>query len=103
MVDIVLAHSAPCGVGDANDLAHRGFESFRELIDTYHPKLVLHGHLHLNCIPGRSRMGAYHGTQVINCCERYVLQWNSEEKTDHPGGFIGRIRQKLAKQLEIME
>lgn len=102
-VDIVLAHSAPCGVGDANDLAHRGFESFRELIDTYHPKLFLHGHLHLNCIPGRSRMGAYHGTQVINCCERYVLQWNSEEKADYPRGFIGRIRQKLAKQLEIME
>ena len=77
-VDIVLAHAAPRGVGDQEDLPHRGFEAFLELIEAYHPRIFLHGHVHLNYGTNICRLGEYSGTQVINCCERYQLYW--EEK-----------------------
>ena len=77
-VDIVLAHAAPRGVGDQEDLPHRGFEAFLELIETYHPRIFLHGHVHLNYGTNICRLGEYGGTQVINCCERYPLCWEEE-------------------------
>ena len=75
-VDIVLAHAAPFGVGDAEDLPHRGFEAFLELIDAYKPVYFLHGHVHLNYGANIRRVGEYNGTTVINCCGRYDLHWN---------------------------
>lgn len=72
-VDIVLAHAAPRGVGDQEDLPHQGFESFLELIDTYHPQYFLHGHVHLNYGNDIKRLAEYGGTPVINCCEKYVV------------------------------
>ena len=47
-VDIVIAHAPPRGFGDLDDLPHRGFEAFAELIAACRPKLFLHGHTHLN-------------------------------------------------------
>ena len=73
-VDIVVAHAAPAGVGDAEDYAHRGFEAFLELIDTWKPKFFVHGHMHMNYSMDLSRIEEYAGTKVVNCCERYVLE-----------------------------
>ena len=51
--DIILTH-APCkGYGDLDDLPHRGFECFNELLYSQHPKLHVYGHVHreygINC------------------------------------------------------
>ena len=73
-VDIVVTHAPPRGVGDAEDITHRGFEALLELIDTYHPQYLLHGHVHLNYGIDQTREREYHGTKVINVCERYVLE-----------------------------
>ncbi len=73
-VDIVLAHAAPRGVGDAPDYAHRGFDAFLKLIEQYHPQYLLHGHVHLNYSHGIPRVREYMGTQVINCCQKYELE-----------------------------
>lgn len=67
-VDIVLAHAAPLGVGDAEDIPHKGFEAFLEFIDAYHPQYLLHGHVHLNYGMKIPRQNLYGGTKVINCC-----------------------------------
>ena len=72
-VDIVVTHAPPLGVGDDADPAHRGFAAFLDLIDKYHPKYLLHGHIHLSYGTDQTRVRQYHGTKVINCCERYVL------------------------------
>ena len=80
-VDIVVTHAPPRGVGDSDDHAHMGFESFLELIDRYRPKYLLHGHVHLRYGTDATREREYHGTQVINVCEKYVL--------DIPDGEIG--------------
>ena len=78
-VDIVVTHAPPRGVGDAEDLPHRGFEALLELIDRYHPKYLLHGHVHLSYGIDRTREREYNGTKVINTCERYVLEIPDEE------------------------
>ncbi len=73
-VDIVVTHAPPRGVGDAEDLPHMGFESFLDLIDTYHPKYLFHGHIHLRYGLGITREQEYHGTKVINVCETYPIE-----------------------------
>ena len=78
-VDIVVTHAPPRGVGDANDPAHRGFEAFLKFIDRYHPKYLLHGHVHMQYGIEKIREREYHGTKVINVCERYVLNFPDEE------------------------
>ncbi|MBR6208510.1 MAG: metallophosphoesterase family protein [Oscillospiraceae bacterium] len=65
-VDIVLAHAPIRGLGDQDDPAHRGFDSFRGLVERWHPRYFVHGHVHLNYgykIPRRSRLG---DTEIIN-------------------------------------
>ena len=72
-VDIVVTHAPPKGVGDASDNAHQGFEALLELMDAYKPQYLLHGHVHMNYGMGQTRERVYGDTQVINACERYVL------------------------------
>ena len=45
-VDIVLTHAPARGLGDQEDPVHRGFEAFLELMDTLHPRYLIHGHIH---------------------------------------------------------
>ena len=73
-VDIVVTHAPPKGIGDAEDVAHRGFQAFLDLIDKYHPKYLFHGHVHLRYGADRTRIREYNGTQVINASEYYVLE-----------------------------
>ena len=73
-VDIVITHAPPQGVGDCDDMAHRGFEAFLQLIDKYQPKYLLHGHTHLSYGINKTREREYHGTKVINVCQKYVLE-----------------------------
>ena len=72
-VDLVITHAPPEGVGDQDDPAHRGFAAFLKLIDKYHPRYLLHGHTHLRYGTDQTRERDYHGTQVINVCERFIL------------------------------
>lgn len=72
-VDIVLTHSPMQGYGDGEDYAHQGFASLLHLVDKYHPRYLIHGHVHVNYgfqIPRVLRRGE---TTVINAYERYVL------------------------------
>lgn len=78
-VDIVVTHAPPRGIGDDEDLAHRGFEAFLPLMDKYRPKYLLHGHVHMNYSPDKTRRREYNGTQVINAYERFVLEIPDEE------------------------
>ncbi len=73
-VDIVVTHSPPYGLGDAEDPAHRGFECFVELIEKYRPKYFLHGHVHLNYGINVKRECEYQGTKIINVGDRYLFE-----------------------------
>ena len=78
-VDIVVTHAPPRGIGDLDDLPHRGFEEFLKLMDRYKPKYLLHGHVHLSYGTDKTRVRNYNETQVINVCERYVLDVEEKE------------------------
>ena len=83
-VDIVVTHAPPRGVGDAEDLPHQGYESFLELIDSYHPQYLLHGHVHLRYGMDIQREHTYHGTKVINVCQRYTVEIPNPKPLDLP-------------------
>ena len=92
-VDIIVTHAPPRGVGDGEDRAHQGFESFLELMDTYRPRYLLHGHVHLSYGRDRTREREYHDTKVINVCEKYVLEIpDGEIGTWKKPNLIQRVR-----------
>ena len=98
-VDIVVTHAAPKGVGDAEDKAHLGFASLLDLIDQYHPKYLLHGHVHMRYGYGMTREREYHGTKVINVCERYTLDYPDEEIGSIPRNPLWAV---LGKSVETI-
>lgn len=79
-VDVVLTHCPPRGLGDEEDPAHRGFESFLPMLERWKPKVLVHGHVHL--YGGTQREHAYSGTRIINAWIRYPLELEPE--------FIGK-------------
>lgn len=73
--DILLTH-APCkGYGDMDDLPHRGFECFNELLQRYRPRLHCFGHVHREY--GKFRRMSEHpsGTTLINACGYYIYEY----------------------------
>ena len=46
-LDILITHSPPFQIHDAEDLPHRGFKAFLWFIDTYKPRYFIHGHTHV--------------------------------------------------------
>lgn len=72
--DILLAHAPIRGVGDQEDLAHRGFECFEDLIDTYHPALVIHGHIHASYTHQFVRERSFHDARVINAGSKIWIE-----------------------------
>ena len=73
-VDIVLTHAPAAGYGDAKDHAHKDFECFVELIERYHPRYLIHSHVHLNYGHGIPRILQKDDTTIINAYERFDLE-----------------------------
>lgn len=67
--DILVSHAPARHINDFDSLSHRGFECFVRLIDRFHPKYFIHGHIHKNYgiqIPQISQHG---DTIIINAFE----------------------------------
>lgn len=71
-VDIMVTHAPAFKIGDGEDLCHRGFQTFNDLIDKYKPTYFFHGHQHLTYGHG-PRIREYNETKIINAFEYYVL------------------------------
>ena len=94
-VDIVVTHAAPEGLGDAEDLAHWGFEALRKLLDKYHPLYLVHGHVHISYGHDIPREIDYNGTKVINAYERYTIEVPDRQvKPKHLNQVIYKTRLK---------
>ena len=102
-VDILITHAPAQGLGDMDDPFHRGFEAFLKLMDTYHPKYLFHGHVHLRYGMEIQRYQEYKGTQIINCCGKYEVDY------DYPSEYrpltkLQRLYAKcFVKNLEIFD
>ena len=76
--DILVTHAPAYKLNDMEDLPHRGFKAFLKLMDKYHPKYFLHGHVHANYGKGFKRKDVYGTTRVINGYEFYVIEYPGE-------------------------
>ena len=72
--DILVTHSPARGFHDGDDLPHRGFDIFNRLIDTYHPRYFVHGHVHMNYGRKFPRVDQKGQTCVVNAFERYIIE-----------------------------
>jgi Icc-related predicted phosphoesterase len=76
--DILLTHAPAYQLNDMDNLSHRGFECFIELMDKYAPKYFIHGHVHRNYgidIPQKCK---YNNTTVINACGYCVIEYDEK-------------------------
>lgn len=72
--DILVTHSPAKGLHDGEDMCHRGFQIFNRLIEKYHPKYFVHGHVHMNYGRQFPREDYIGDTCVVNAFERYVIE-----------------------------
>ncbi len=72
--DILVTHAPAKDVNDLEDLPHQGFACFRSLMETYHPKLFVHGHVHAN-YGDFKRVDRYKDTMVVNAYDHYVIDY----------------------------
>ena len=73
-LDILVSHAPALGIGDGPDIAHRGFQTFVDIMDQYEPAYMLHGHWHASYTYRFQRVREYGPTQIINAYESYVLE-----------------------------
>ncbi len=77
-IDIILTHNPPYGLNDGKGYAHRGFKSFRYLIDWLQPRFFIHGHQHLSYAM-RERTIKYKNTRIINAYGYYLLDLDNPD------------------------
>ena len=74
-VDILLTHAPSLGHGDMDDLPHRGFACFNNLIEKIRPVYHCYGHVHPQYDPLKKRKSVHPaGTQLINAGGMYILE-----------------------------
>lgn len=72
--DILVTHAPAYGVNDDEDICHKGFEIFGELVDKYQPKYFVHGHIHMSYGTKFKREDAIGNTKVINAYNHYIVE-----------------------------
>ena len=82
-VDLVVTHAPPRFVHDAEDLCHRGFRTFRWLLEKYRPKYFIHGHIHDLFTEPSERVTVVNKTKVINSYGYYLLEIHEEQHAEH--------------------
>ena len=92
-VDVLVTHAPLHGYGDLNDLAHRGFTVFRDVLDRYHPQLMLHGHVHMSYGANIPREHQYGSTRIVNCFERVYLDVEPQPRPE-PRRLMQRLWQR---------
>ena len=84
-IDLLVTHAPASGYGDMEDLPHKGFACFNDLMDRVHPICMLHGHVHKTYGAGFVREREHpSGTRIINAYESYIL--DIPEHMYHPYG-----------------
>lgn len=81
--DILVTHSPARGYGDMDDLPHRGFECFNELMERCKPKYMFHGHVHAT-YGSRFKRVLQHpsGARIINGYEKHIIDIDESKPAD---------------------
>lgn len=73
--DILLTHAPARDLNDENNLSHRGFQVFRDLMDRYHPRYFIHGHVHKNYGKNYKQIDHYGDTIVVNAYDHCIIEY----------------------------
>lgn len=73
-IDMVVTHAPPRHIHDAEDRCHKGFKSYRNLIDRYKPNHFIHGHIHTLFVHDAQRITQVNTTLVINSYGYYTFE-----------------------------
>lgn len=73
--DVLVTHAPAYGHGDMDNLTHRGFQCFVDLIHKYKPKYMVHGHVHKNYGMNIKTVSQFEDTTIINACEYYKFDY----------------------------
>lgn len=65
-IDILLTHAPVRGLGDGEDICHRGFECFKPFLEKYVPAFMVHGHMHKSYVHDFKPEQSYGETRVLN-------------------------------------
>ncbi len=77
--DVLVTHAPAYQLNDGDDIPHRGFQIFKDLMDCYKPLLFVHGHVHANYGGRYKRESKYSETRVVNAYERYYIDIDDKE------------------------
>ncbi len=96
--DVLVTHSPALGYGDLEDLPHKGFACFNDLLEKYHPKYMFHGHVHKAY--GHFLRERLHpsGTMMINACGRCTVEISDADYP--PRGKTGSVLYDLYTLLQ---
>ena len=78
-IDILVTHSPPRGIHDAEDLPHMGFKAMLRFIEWYKPRYMLHGHVH-TYDRRKETETQYQDTCIINVNPVTVLEIDHEDE-----------------------
>ncbi len=81
-IDIIITHAPPRYIHDAEDLCHRGFKSFRWLIDHYCPIYFIHGHIHADFSDPAERITKINKTKVVNTYGYYLFEIDPDQSSE---------------------
>lgn len=74
--DILVTHAPAEHFHDGTDVCHQGFSAFRPLIEQYHPKFFIHGHVHMNYGTKSPRLSLLEDTVVINAFRTFTFDYD---------------------------
>ncbi len=72
-LDVLLTHSPPYGINDLPDACHTGFSIFLWFMRKFHPRYLIHGHVHLYD-RNAAREATYGTTTVINAYDHILVK-----------------------------
>jgi Icc-related predicted phosphoesterase len=81
-IDIIITHAPPRYIHDAEDLCHRGFKSFRWLVDHYCPIYFIHGHIHAKFSDPSERITKINKTKVVNTYGYYLFEIDTDQSSE---------------------
>ena len=79
-IDILVTHAPARGVHDLDDLPHRGFSCFLNLLEKYEPRYFVHGHIHREYGISIPQKNSYGKTTVINACDHCVIEYDPKQE-----------------------
>ena len=71
--DILLTHAPAYQINDMDNLSHRGFACFVNLLERYKPKYFVHGHVHRAYNRKQPRIFVRDGVTIINADGYYIF------------------------------